>query len=266
MGFTNSYEDKLRAEAYAGLEFAGTYHLAYRDLPELIAVHLRGTKAVDFGCGTGRSTRFLRKLGLDAVGVDISEEMLQKAREIDPQGDYLLVRDGTLGGFRENNRDLIFAAFTFDNIPTKTRKIAIFRAMRDSLTENGRIVLIASAPEIYWHEWVSFSTRDFAAANRKAKCGERVRIIITDIDDKRPVEDIVWPDSDYRNVFQEAGLELLEMRKPLARGDEPYAWVNETRIAPWVIYVLRRGEQELRDSDPRPTAEREGPEDRSGLQ
>jgi len=29
------------------------------------------------------------------------------------------------------------------------------------------------------------------------------------------------------------------MFQPLAKGDEPYPWVNETRIAPWVIYVLR---------------------------
>jgi len=24
--------------------------------------------------------------------------------------------------------------------------------------------------------------------------------------------------------------------------DEPYEWVNETKIAPWVIYVLRKVE------------------------
>jgi hypothetical protein len=30
--FANCYEDTKRAEAYAKLEFAGTYYLAYRDL------------------------------------------------------------------------------------------------------------------------------------------------------------------------------------------------------------------------------------------
>jgi len=32
----------------------------------------------------------------------------------------------------------------------------------------------------------------------------------------------------------------VEVRKPLAKGDEPYVWISETRIAPWVIYVLRQ--------------------------
>ena len=69
--FFNVYDDRARASAYAALEFPGTYYLAYRDLPTIIGEHVRGRKAVDFGCGAGRSTRFLRMLGFDAVGVDI---------------------------------------------------------------------------------------------------------------------------------------------------------------------------------------------------
>ena len=93
MTFSNSYEDAKRAEAYSKLEFTNTYYLAYRDLPEIISNHVRGTNALDFGCGTGRSTRFLRNLGFTTVGVDISEDMLKKARETDPGGDYHLTSD-----------------------------------------------------------------------------------------------------------------------------------------------------------------------------
>ena len=48
----NVYSDQRRAEAYAKLEFPGTYYLAYRDLPEIISKHVTGrTRAVDFGSG-----------------------------------------------------------------------------------------------------------------------------------------------------------------------------------------------------------------------
>jgi len=40
---------------------------------------VRGRKAVDFGCGAGRSTRFLRTLGFDAVGVDDYHEAYRRA-------------------------------------------------------------------------------------------------------------------------------------------------------------------------------------------
>jgi hypothetical protein len=67
-----------------------------------------------------------------------------------------------------------------------------------------------------------------------------VRIIQTGLDDKRPVEDVVWTDESYRTTFKNAGLELVKTYKPLARKSEPYEWVNETNIAPWVIYLLRK--------------------------
>jgi SAM-dependent methyltransferase len=239
MEFSNSYEDAKRAEAYAKLEFPGTYYLAYRDLPEIIFENVKGRKAVDFGCGTGRSTRFLQKLGFDVVGVDIAEDMIRKAREIDSEGDYLLVEDGDFSQFEDGAYDLVLSVFTFDNIPTMEKKVKNFREIGRLLKSEGRIVNLVSSPEIYTHEWTSFSTKDFPE-NKHAKSGDKVRIIITAVEDKRPVEDVVWTDESYQGVFKMAGLELVTTYKPLARESEPYKWVNETRIAPWVIYVLKR--------------------------
>src|SRR5688572_8978019 len=114
--FSNVYEDRARAEAYDRLEFPGTYYLAYRDLPAIISKHVQGKKAMDFGCGTGRSTRFLRQLGCNVVGVDIAEQMLTLARLRDPEGEYILIPDGDLLGFAADTYDLVLSVFTFDNI------------------------------------------------------------------------------------------------------------------------------------------------------
>jgi len=238
MDFINCYEDASRASAYATLEFANTYYLAYRDLPAILAKHVTGSRALDFGCGTGRSTRFLRKLGFNVTGVDISEDMLRIARASDPGGDYRLVPGDKLSEFPVASFDLVLSAFTFDNIPGAA-KVRIFRDLRKLLTPNGVIVSVVSSPEIYTHEWASFTTKDFPE-NAAARSGDVVRIIVTDHQDRRPVEDILWTNESYRGVYRQAGLEMVQMYEPLAKGDEPYPWVNETRIAPWVIYVLRR--------------------------
>ncbi len=237
MEIFNSYEDARRADAYAKLEFPGTYYLAYRDLPEIIFEHVNGKKAIDFGCGTGRSTRFLQKYGFDTIGVDIAEDMITKAKEIDPKGDYRLIEDGDFNQFKDNAYDLVLSVFTFDNIPTMEKKVKIFGELRRLLKSEGRIVNLVSAPEIYTNEWASFSTKDFPE-NKHAKSGDTVRIIVTDLEDKRPVEDVIWPDEDYQKVYKRAGLECIKTYKPLAREKEPYQWINETKIAPWVIYVL----------------------------
>ena len=117
------YDDARRAETYAKLEFPGTYYLAYRDLPQIIGGHVKGRRAVDFGCGTGRSTRFLRQLGFEVVGVDIAEDMIRKAREVDPGGDYRLIEDGGVGPLETGKYDLVLSAFTFDNIPGMAAKV-----------------------------------------------------------------------------------------------------------------------------------------------
>jgi len=242
VGFSNVYEDAKRADAYAKLEFPGTYYLAYRDLPRIIFEHVKGRKAIDFGCGTGRSTRLLQKLGFDTIGVDIAEDMIKEARTIDAKGDYRLVEDGDLSQLNDDACDLVLSVFTFDNIPTMDKKVKNFREFGRLLNSDGRIVSLVSSPEIYTHEWASFSTKDFPE-NKNAKSGDKVRIIITDIEDKRPVEDVVWTDEYYRETYKRSGLKLVKTYKPLAKEDEPYEWVNETKVAPWVIYVLKNEEE-----------------------
>lgn len=239
MAFTNCYEDALRAEEYAKLEFANTYYLAFRDLPTIIKQCVTGTRAIDFGCGTGRSTRFVRQLGLETVGIDISPEMLAKAKELDPDGEYRLVPGDDFSQLPQREFDLVVSLFTFDNIAGFEVKARLFRQLGNLLRDSGKLISVVSSPEIYLHEWASFSTKDFPE-NANARPGDVVRIITTDFADSRPALDILCPDESYRELYEQAGLEVVSMYKPLAAGDEPYDWVNETRSAPWVIYVLER--------------------------
>jgi SAM-dependent methyltransferase len=242
MSFSNIYDDSVRARAYATLEFPGTYHLAYRDLPAIIAEHVSGRRALDFGCGAGRSTRFLKGLGLEAIGIDIAPSMIEMAKLVDPGGAYRLVADGDFSVFEPASFDLVLSAFAFDNIPGLEHRRALLRALRRLLRPGGRIILLDSTPDIYTHEWASFTTRDFPQ-NRRAKSGEKVWIVMKDVEDRRPVEDLVWFHRDYLELFAAAELDLLAHHRPLGRDDEPYEWLSETAIAPWVIYVLGKKEQ-----------------------
>jgi SAM-dependent methyltransferase len=234
--FGNVYEDEERARAYATLEFPGTYYLAFRDLPLLIRKYNRGRRALDFGCGTGRSTRFLRKLGLEVVGVDISQAMLDQARAVDPSGDYYLIRDGFVNEFAPASFNIVLAAFTFDNMPTEAKANSL-SWLSTLLTSDGCLFLVVSSPLIYVNEWASFTTRDFPE-NREARDGDRVRIVMLDVSDRRPVEDVFCTDAHYQRLFENAGLRVLDIHSPLATGNEPTRWISEINTAAWTIYVL----------------------------
>jgi SAM-dependent methyltransferase len=234
----NSYDDAARAAAYARLEFPGTYYLAFRDLPQIIAANVTGRRVLDFGCGAGRSAAFLRGLGLEVTGVDISPSMIELARKADPAGSYQLIEDGNFSGLTSDGFDLVLSAFAFDNVPGVARRVRLLRGLGELLRPRGRIIVLGSTPEIYTHEWASFTTRQFPR-NREARSGDAVQIILKDVVDQRPVTDYLWSHEDYLRLFSDAQLELLDCRRPLGREDEPQRWQTELTIAPWVIYVLR---------------------------
>jgi SAM-dependent methyltransferase len=240
--FANVYDDDDRALAYAHLEFPGTYYLAFRDLPGLLRKHVSGPAALDFGCGAGRSSRFLKGLRFDVTGVDISASMLAHARERDPNGSYRLVPEGDLTTLAPARFDLVFSAFTFDNVRGGTTRAQLFGQFRELLSPGGTIVNLMSAPEIYLNEWASFTTREFPE-NRSARTGDTVRIVMLDVPDRRPVEDVLWLESDYRDVYARVGLEVIDIHRPLGTSADPHEWVSETHTSPWAIHVLRRTEQ-----------------------
>ena len=71
-----------------------------------------------------------------------------------------------------------------------------------------------------------------------ARSGESVYTVMRDVAGRRPVEDVLCTDEDYREVYRRAGLTPIKAYRPLGEQAEPFPWVSETTIAPWVIYVL----------------------------
>lgn len=235
--YTNSWDNHVRSTSYARLEFPNTYHLAYRDLPKIISKHVTGKRALDFGCGTGRSTRFLKNLGFETTGIDISPAMIVMAREADPHGKYELVTDCFYNNIGKDF-DLIFSIFTFDNIPVEEKRINIMRSLKDLLSTKGVLIMLDANSEMYTREWASFTTSDFPE-NRKAKSGEIVRICMTDVEDQSPVEDYLWTREDYQRQFEKAGLGLIAEYAPTGKKEEPFIWKSELKTAPWLICVLK---------------------------
>jgi SAM-dependent methyltransferase len=171
------------------------------------------------------------------TGVDVSQPMLQQARALDPGRDYRLVGDGDLGRLQGGTFDLILSAFTVDNIATLGQKATALAALKRVLAADGRVVNVVSSPAIYLHEWASLTTKDFPS-NRRARSGDRVYIVMVDVPDRRPVEDVLCAHDDYAELYRRAGLSVVGVLRPLARGTEPMRWKSKTAVAPWVIYVL----------------------------
>ncbi|WP_340678240.1 class I SAM-dependent methyltransferase [Paraglaciecola sp.] len=85
----NKYDDPVFFEAYSnmprstdGLTSAGEWEVFRSNLPEL-----SGKKVLDLGCGYGWHCQYAVDQGAEAVvGIDLSEKMLRKARELTDKG------------------------------------------------------------------------------------------------------------------------------------------------------------------------------------
>ncbi len=129
-------------------------------------------------------------------------------------------------------------------------KLKVYNTLSRSLEEfdpvrPGRINMFVCGPTVWDSSHVghakTYIAYDIMARYLRHKGFSIFFILnITDIDDKRPVEDVVWSDEAYQEVYKLGGLEIVKTYRPLAKEIEPINWVNETRIAPWVIYVLKR--------------------------
>ena len=240
MSTANQYNDAARADAYAKLGIVNSYYLAYRDLPRLFAKYEVSGSALDYGCGTGRSTRFLRDHGFSVVGVDIADEMIAKAREKDPYGEYHVIVPGDLRNFPDNKFELVLSEMPFDNMSTEDEKVRTLVEMSRVLKPGGMKILVAASRDLYLHEWVSWSSADFPE-NQNAKSGDPVKVVINDLGDRRIVEDTLWTEEAYQETFLRTPLQLVETIRPTAQPDDEYRceWISERTHAPFVFFILR---------------------------
>ena len=98
--------------------------------------------ALDFGCGVGRLTRYLGMHFQECYGVDISERMIEKAKELNksyPNCRFILNSE-KLDMFPDNKFDMVYTSIVLQHIPEKNMiKSYIYEFIR-VLKENGLLI------------------------------------------------------------------------------------------------------------------------------
>ena len=111
-----------------------------------------GSKILDIGCGTGNFSIKLTEMGCKVVGIDVSEEMLNKAREkakrkgLDIEFHKMDVYNL---GFSDESFDQVFsmAAFEFIKEPEKA-----YDEMHRVLKKDGHLLIGTIAKDSKWGE------------------------------------------------------------------------------------------------------------------
>jgi SAM-dependent methyltransferase len=98
----------------------------------------RGERVLDLGCGTGRFVAALRDAGADAVGVELAETALRRARVNAPGADLRLVEpDGSLP-LDHGSVDLVWCSEVLEHVPDTAHLLLEARRV---LRSGGRLLV-----------------------------------------------------------------------------------------------------------------------------
>ena len=124
------------------------------------------------------------------------------------------------------------------------------------LRPRGRGFLVANTAEFYAHRWVSCDV-DFPENQGPLRSGQTVKVRLQP--EGVVVTDTFWCDADYQAAIRSAGLQAFRAGRPLAPETNPLgAWLDETRVAPWVIYEVERPTSAAHDDQGQTTRNPQG--------
>lgn len=152
----------------------------------------------DMGCGPGHVARYLREAGASVFGLDLSPQMLEQARQLNPdisfrEGNMLALdlQDGTLAG--------IAAFYAIVNIPKESLPL-VFQEMQRVLRPGGLLLLAFHMGDQTLHEdelWGKHISMDFFLFQPEAtrRQLEAAGLVIEEIIERGPYP----PDVEYQS-------------------------------------------------------------------
>ena len=221
-------------EAYTATKDTTWRYLGFRDISRLLCCHSTVDLALDYGCGTGMSSRLLRSLGYHVKGVDVSPTMLQQAKVDSPDLELSLLTDGTLP-FDDETFDLVFSSLVLFEIGSKEDLKAYMAEACRVLKPEGIFVALTGSAEGFTGNWACFDTS--FPENPTLKSGDLGRV--KDLTSGIVFTDYYWTVDDYNECLEEAGMQLVEVHSPLGEREDSIEWLDEWHTSPVVILVAR---------------------------
>ncbi len=217
---------------------SGTDTIPFELLSKILRAHPGISKALDLGCGAGRSSAFLEDLGFSVTAVDKNPFMCERARErvrdarvITADAQQLRLDSGTF--------DLVFSSWMLVEISTQLQMQSIFTEAFRLLRDGGVFVFIVNTAEFYRGRWVSNDV-DFPENVGELTSGAPVRTGL--IGQGIVVDDFFWKESDYRELAIVTGFDIERVERPTASVSDSQVWFDELVVPPYAVFFCRRGD------------------------
>lgn len=238
MLFFNDYENNAQLIEEIFLSHEDPSHLAFRDIPQLINDYCKQPpallKGLDYGCGSGNSTVFLKSQGFkNTLGIDISQAMLLRARKRDPAGIYLRT-SGNKTAFPSESFNFVLSSFVLVEQSTEQAVQSFMDEIYRLLKPGGACILITPSTHLFnnRNDWVDYSIKGFT---NKLKNGNQVSYIY-----KGTIlfQDYYWSEGYTQKAGLKAGFTFTDIHQPLAFQEDLVTWKSEYTTPLYNNYVF----------------------------
>lgn len=174
----------------------------YTEVPTMLSLagDVKNQKVLDAGCGPGRHSKKLIARGAHITGIDVSEEMVKRARQhCGMEGDFFTA-DFERIEFKRASFDLIVASLSLMYSKNLT---PVFKRFSQWLTPKGRLIFSIYHPVRFFHKIADF---DFSKSRK-------VWIHLQGCD--VTVFNYYHPLEKYFSALRENGFEMQEFIEPV---------------------------------------------------
>lgn len=202
-----------------------------------------GEKFLEVGCGNAFFCGLARRRGYDYFGLDVSGEMLDRAKKENPKGHYLL-SDSTCFSKKYHEKfsvilaSQLFPAFSNKNDITKT-----LLEVKKVLKPGGTVLIGVSHPNFdrYMEKGLFGNTTVETKFTGYFDSGKKMLIKHSFNGEDYIFEDYHWPLETYTKCLREAGLTIKEIDecKPdiSARKFNPKFYVERSRYPTYILFI-----------------------------
>ena len=116
----------------------------YKTYIDKFILSLSGKNVLDVGCGVGKITNYLTQSGLNAIGIDFSQELLKLAKNTFPSCKFVLA---DICDYKQN--ELVDGIITKDalfHLPDENL-IQVLQKFKNLLNINGKLCIIMDMPK-----------------------------------------------------------------------------------------------------------------------
>lgn len=222
-----------QTEKYKKSTIFGTGYLAFRDI-EFFANKNKAdlSSVLDLGCGSGRSSKFLRKFCDEVKGCDIDERALENARKTNEGSRFFLNSNESFYLFGKYKT--IFSILMFFHLSSENEIKSELLKCFNSLDEDGCLFIINGNKNLYSKNYTSIQGQ----GTPPNKDGDIAKIKLLNIDCE--VEDYYWSPTFLIKIAQSVGFIHLETHMPLGDEKDPINYIDEIFHPPYYYIALRK--------------------------